>query len=119
MSESSLDMGVVHLRDRETCWYEEVHAAHLASRLARAFGKGQQGQEEEDSLEKVERQLREEGKLPAKRKKKKKHSGSEEDDAKKDESAGVNGKKKRQDKEKHSGSSSEERKKKVPSRKLK
>ncbi len=66
VSEKSLASGVVHLRDRETCWYEEVHVAHLARRLAAAFGKG----EAEDSLNKVEKQLREEGKLPEPKKKK-------------------------------------------------
>ena len=37
IDEQSLDRGVVMIRDRETCWFEEIHAAHLTKRLVHIF----------------------------------------------------------------------------------
>ncbi len=37
IKESSLDNGVVRIRDRETTWFEEIHVAHLAPRFATTF----------------------------------------------------------------------------------
>ena len=67
-------------------WYEEIHVAHVAGRLARCFGKGKG---DEDSFVKVERQLREEGKWPKeeeskKLKKKRKGKNKEEEEGEKE-----------------------------------
>jgi len=37
VTESSLFTGVVHLRDRESDWFEQVHAAHIIPRLVLVY----------------------------------------------------------------------------------
>jgi len=37
IDESSLDQGVIKIRDRETTWYEQIHLAHIAQRMVKAF----------------------------------------------------------------------------------
>ena len=39
MTEDSLSHGTVHIRDRETCWFEEIHCAHVARRLVHIYQK--------------------------------------------------------------------------------
>ncbi len=44
-----LENGVVRMRDRETAWFEEIHAAHLTQRMVKIF----QGKVIEDTLSKI------------------------------------------------------------------
>ena len=37
VNEGTLLDGIVNVRDRETTWFEQVHAAHLANKLHNAF----------------------------------------------------------------------------------
>jgi hypothetical protein len=37
ITEDSLEMGVVRIWDRETCWFEEIHVANVARRLVRIY----------------------------------------------------------------------------------
>ncbi len=37
VGDQSLELGVVRIRDRESCWFEEVHLAHVAKRLAHIY----------------------------------------------------------------------------------
>jgi hypothetical protein len=34
---AALENGIVKIRDRETAWFEEIHAAHLTQRMVKVF----------------------------------------------------------------------------------
>ena len=34
---SAIQNGIVQIRDRETAWFEQIHAAHLAQRMVKNF----------------------------------------------------------------------------------
>jgi glycyl-tRNA synthetase (class II) len=46
---TALENGVVRMRDRETAWFEEIHAAHLTQRMVKIF----QGKVIEDTWSKI------------------------------------------------------------------
>ena len=37
IDESSLDKGVIKIRDRETNWNEQIHLAHIVQRMVKTF----------------------------------------------------------------------------------
>jgi hypothetical protein len=37
MLTAALENGIVKIRDRETAWFEEIHAAHLTQRMVKIF----------------------------------------------------------------------------------
>jgi len=53
INEDSLRNGVVLLRDRETCWFEEIHVAFLTRRLVHVFQK----RDVEDTWSAVKREV--------------------------------------------------------------
>ena len=53
MSEKSLEDGVLLIRDRETCWFEQIHLAHCTRKLVKEF----QGREVPDTWTKVKSEL--------------------------------------------------------------
>jgi Anticodon binding domain len=34
---SSVETGIVRIRDRETCWFEQIHASHVTQKMVRVF----------------------------------------------------------------------------------
>ena len=54
LTEESLGHGIVHLRDRETCWFEELHVASVTRRLCHIYQQRDLG---EDTWSQVEREL--------------------------------------------------------------